>query len=42
MMQAAESPENSVYLQQAARLYTSEDSNILYLGKINIFSFVPC
>lgn len=27
-MEAAEFPENSVYLQQTARLYISEDSNI--------------
>jgi hypothetical protein len=40
-MEAAKSPENSVYLQQTAGLYIS-DSNSFYFKKINIFSFVPC
>lgn len=33
MMEAAESPKNSVYLQQTARLYISEDGNVFYLKK---------
>jgi len=36
MVEAAESPENTVYLQQSAWLYVSEDSNI-FIKKNEIY-----